>query len=244
MTIVALLLGTLMYTLSAQSEQRSREDTLRRLEDAKELLISFAIVNGRLPCPAAAPPQSPYNNAAGTGVESVAAGVCTDSYTGFLPGRTIGFQPLDAAGYALDAWRNPIRYAVSSVGPNGHFTTALSLKTNGITTVPNDLVICTTSTGIQTVPPSCNLAAPVTNQGVVAAVLWSQGKNFITTGVGGNDELANNKHRLPAVVNNNAVFVWHEPRPTGGLNGEYDDLMIWLPVGAFYGRLISAGVLP
>src|SRR5258706_7364207 len=52
LAIVGLLLGSLMYTLSAQTEQRSIEDTRRRLDQARELVLTFAIVNGRLPCPA------------------------------------------------------------------------------------------------------------------------------------------------------------------------------------------------
>ena len=52
LTIVALLLSSLMWTLSAQTEQRARDETTRRLEQGKELLLSFAIVYGRLPCPA------------------------------------------------------------------------------------------------------------------------------------------------------------------------------------------------
>ena len=67
MTIVAFLLATTMYTLSAQTESRNFADTQRRLEEARDLLLSFALVNGRLPCPAVAPPQPPYNNAGGTG---------------------------------------------------------------------------------------------------------------------------------------------------------------------------------
>ena len=43
MAIVAFLLGSLMYTLSAQVEQRNFEDTRRRLEQARELLLSFAL---------------------------------------------------------------------------------------------------------------------------------------------------------------------------------------------------------
>ena len=52
LTIVTLLLSSLMYTLSAQVEQRNAEETRRRLEQARELILSFAIANGRLPCPA------------------------------------------------------------------------------------------------------------------------------------------------------------------------------------------------
>src|SRR5919202_6062963 len=51
-TVVALLLASLLYTLSAQVEQRNFEDTRRRLEQARDLVLAFAIANGRLPCPA------------------------------------------------------------------------------------------------------------------------------------------------------------------------------------------------
>src|SRR5688572_8393075 len=49
--IVGLLLGSLMYTLSAQVDTRGFADTERRLDEARELLLAFAVVNGRLPCP-------------------------------------------------------------------------------------------------------------------------------------------------------------------------------------------------
>ena len=61
-TIVALLLGGAIYTLSAQTDQRQIADTQRRLEEAKEMLLAYAVVNARLPCPAAAPPYAPYSN--------------------------------------------------------------------------------------------------------------------------------------------------------------------------------------
>ncbi len=38
-TIVALILASAMYTLSAQIEQRNFEDTRRRLEQARELPV-------------------------------------------------------------------------------------------------------------------------------------------------------------------------------------------------------------
>ena len=53
-TIISLLLATALFTLSAQTEQRNFEETRRRLEAARELILAFAIVNGRLPCPATA----------------------------------------------------------------------------------------------------------------------------------------------------------------------------------------------
>jgi prepilin-type N-terminal cleavage/methylation domain-containing protein len=250
LTIVALLLSSLMYTLSAQTEQRTRDDTLRRLEHARELLISFAIVNGRMPCPARCSNYPACNAVGDGGDEAGAGGACTDSYAGYLPGRAIGFLPIDASGYALDAWGNRIRYAVSlntsGAQPN-HFTNAANLKLNGITTTPGDLLICASSTagGFNAATPTCGGAAnTVTNQNIVAAVVWSHGKNYTTMPAGNVDEQINNKHRLPGVLNNNAAFIWHDLRPVGAVGGEYDDLITWIPVGQVYGRLVAAGVLP
>jgi prepilin-type N-terminal cleavage/methylation domain-containing protein len=255
LAIVGLLVGGMMMALSAQTEQRSRDGTLRRLEEAKELLIAFAIVNGRLPCPARCSNYPDCNAVGDGGDEAVAGGVCTDPYAGYLPGRTIGFLPVDSSGYALDSWGNRIRYAVAntiSSGTSPHFTNVTNLKTNGITTTPTDLMVCasTTAAGYTTSPPSSSkcgnpgTGTAVTNNGVVASVIWSHGKNYTTVVAGGTDETENNKHRLPATQNNHPVFIWHEPRPSGAAGGEFDDLLVWIPAGMLYGKLIAAGQLP
>jgi prepilin-type N-terminal cleavage/methylation domain-containing protein len=245
--IIGFLMATAMYTLSAQTEQRNFEETRRRLEAARELILAFAIVNGRLPCPAtnASPDE------AGGG-----ATACTTPYpvagppaSGFLPARSIGYQVVDPEGYAIDAWGNRIRYAVSGVtagtitGCTGtsttpHFTSATNLKTNGITCRPDDLVVCRSATGITAT--DCGSAGnAVTNHSTpnkpVVAVLFSTGKNG-ALGSGGIDEAAN--------VNGDQVFVWHVPAPVGATNGEFDDQLMWITVGELYGKLISAGVLP
>lgn len=249
-TIVAILLSSLMYTLSAQTEARNRDSSLQRLEQAKELLLSFAIVNGRLPCPARCSNYPACNAAGDGGDEAGVAGACTDNYSGYLPGRAIGFQPTDGNGYALDAWGNRIRYAVSvntSGAAANHFTVAANLKQNGITTTPTDLLVCASSTaaGFNAATPTCGAAANrVTNVNTVAAVIWSHGKNYSSMPGGALDETINNKHRLPIVANDNPTFVWHEQRPQGAVGGEFDDLVLWIPAGQFYGRMIAAGVLP
>ena len=229
--IVALLLGGLMYTLSAQTEQRGRDETARRLNEARELLLSFAIVNGRLPCPA---------SAATSGQESPVGGACTNSYSGFLPARAIGMQS-DSSGYALDAWGNRLRYAVSSTtwtAGAGRFTTGHTTTAWNVSQAPADLIVCASWGGSAA---NCAGATPVTNASVVVAVVWSQGKNFPTIGADGDDEKANHKG---IAANNHPVFVWHELAPPGAGGGEYDDMMVWIPVGLLYGRMVAAGVLP
>ena len=230
-TIISLLLAAGMYTLSAQMEQRNFEETRRRLEAARELLLSFAIVKGRLPCPAMT-----------SGAEAITTPPnCDATYGGFLPAQAIGFQIVDTNGFALDAWGNRIRYAVSSTAPTcavpptaaPHFTNDASLRTNGITCQPNDLVVCQSASGITAT--ACGTAVSVTNQTTLVAIVFSVGKNG-ATGAAGIDEAAN--------VNGDRVFVWHTPAPVGAANGAFDDQMTWITVGELYGKLIAAGLLP
>jgi type II secretory pathway pseudopilin PulG len=233
--IVGFLLGSLMYTLSAQTEQRNFEETRRRLEAARELLLAYSIVNGRLPCPATLTSFAD---------EALTGGNCDTNFGGWLPARTIGFQQVDRAGYAIDAWGNRLRYAVANAvtgcsGPTTpHFTNAANLKANGITCQPNDLTVCKSATSITATNCGAlpvNAANYLSNQTTVVALVSSIGKNG-AVGAGGIDEGAN--------LNGDGVFVFHTPSPAGVTNGEFDDYLVWISVGELYGRLIAAGVLP
>jgi prepilin-type N-terminal cleavage/methylation domain-containing protein len=214
LAIIGLLLSSTMSTLSAQLESRNRGDTQRRLEEARELLLSFALVNGRLPCPGAA------------------------SYGGFLPARTIGFQPTDASGFALDAWGNRIRYAVSATqwgAAPARFTRQHAAAAPwSLTQKPADLVVCSASPVVATAP-SCDAGTSMTNQNTVVAIVFSTGKNGAGTAGG-----ANEARNLDA----NPLFVSRPSDPPGAAGGEFDDLLAWIPVGLLYGRMVAAGVLP
>jgi prepilin-type N-terminal cleavage/methylation domain-containing protein len=258
MAIVAFLLGGLMFTLSAQSEQRSIEETRRRLEMARELVLAFAVVNGRLPCPA-------RSNSAGAEARNAGTGDCTsggieDYYGGtiaagvvggLLPAQTIGYQQVDSSGFAVDAWQNRIRYAVAktktqcatpiapAVLEDPHFVSAAKMKSNGIACQPNDLLVCKSATGITA--SACGGAAnQVMTTGLVVAIFISTGKNGATGGTGA-DEAANLDG---ASGGGNPIFVYHTPTPSSSANGEFDDQMIWITVGELYGKLIAAGQLP
>jgi prepilin-type N-terminal cleavage/methylation domain-containing protein len=232
--IVSLLLMTGMFTLSAQNEQRNFEETRRRLEAARELLVAFAVANGRLPCPGTA---SGDENPAG-------GGNCVSPWGGFLPARTIGFQMVDGNGFGLDAYNNRIRYAISSQAvalvncagssTQPHFTNTANLRTNGITCQPGDLVICNRAPTPVTANV-CDAGTSVTNQNTVVAIVFSTGKNGATGGTGQNE--ARN-------LDNNRLFVSRTPDSASAGGGEFDDQMVWIPVGELYGKLIAAGRLP
>jgi type II secretory pathway pseudopilin PulG len=260
-TIVAFLLASLMYTLSAQIDQRNIEETRRRLEQARELVLSFAVVNGRLPCPARSANTTTPATVAGDEVRSAAGDCIADTVTdyyggtnggvtlGLLPARAIGLSQVDPAGFAVDAWGNRIRYAVANLITNcsgssttPHFVNATNLKANGITCQPNDLLICKSANGIN--PTTCGGATnQIMSQGLVVAIIYSTGKNFATapdaataTALGRTDESAN--------LDGDRVFVFHTPTASDFANGEFDDQFTWITVGELYGKLIAAGQLP
>lgn len=239
-TIVALLIGSAVIAVDAFVEQRKIEETNRRLNAAVDALIGYAIVNKRLPCPAVA---------SATGVEApVGGGLCTNNFSGFLPAATIGFLPIDAASYGIDSWGGQIRYAVATAGTSAlvgctgsstlpHLTSQANLKANGISCKPGvtDLDVCITATG--TNATSCNTATRAAAQSTVAFIVYSQGKNWNESTVGwAADESENN--------DGDPVFITRPASPRGSAQGAYDDLIVYVPIGVLYQKLIAAGVLP
>lgn len=266
LVIVGLLLTGLLVSLGALNEQRNMSTTQGQLEAAREALIGFAIVNGRMPCPARSNSAGAEvrnaagecKNTTGTVVEDYYGGTLSDgSIGGFLPAGTIGFQPVDSAGFAVDAWGNRIRYAVSGTVPVNsqtpricrpvndttppvipHFTNAANLKANGVDCLPSDLIICSVAQAIAA-GNACSAGTAVTNKEVVAAIVFSTGKNG-ALGPQGSNETEN----VNVQGNVNRVFVSKTPDPAGATTGEFDDLLVWIPAGVLYGKLIAAGVLP
>jgi prepilin-type N-terminal cleavage/methylation domain-containing protein len=234
-TIIALILGGVVLTMNAVTSAREAEQTQQQIDQAREALIGFFLRNGRFPCPAAP---------AATGVESPAGGgACTNPYNGFLPAATLGIGPTDPQGYLLDAWGNRIRYAVSQYVHTPPFVDAATCAADArrcyLFTTTNALA----QVGLPNVNPAlpelrvcdvANCAGPLVFRPPV--VVFSTGRNFASLGAPGADEQEN-----IAVVDDK--FVAHEPRPSGAVSGEFDDLVTWISPNILYNRLIAAGAI-
>lgn len=228
MAIIGFLVVSGIVALNAQVEQRNYDETQRRLNAAVDALLAYAVVNRRLPCPAVS---------GATGVEArsdgtvAAGGNCTTSYGGFLPAETIGFAHVDGSRYGLDAYTNRIRYALAA-GVTGcagtpaapHFTSVSNLKANGVSCRPSGLEVCT----------SAACTSRVVSTETAAFIVFSTGKNGALAGSQGDDEVEN--------TNGNGTFVSRTPGTTGA--AAFDDIVVVVPVGVLYARLIAAGVLP
>ena len=241
MVVVGLLMMSMLLPLSAQLEQKAAADTLKRMEDAREALIAFALLNGRLPCPA---------TSGSAGIEApTGGGVCTQPYDGFLPARTLSIYPQSAGGNALDAWNNPIRYAVSKVTSSVYtkYTPGsagikyqVSLNGLGDPGLQPDLRICATASAITNPgqPTATCGGQDIASTTSVVAVIYSTGKNGALAADASSrpDEAAN--------LNADRVFVSHLSAPSGSTGGEFDDILIWISAGTLFNRMIAASVLP
>ena len=243
LAIVGLLLGGLLLPLGAQIEQQQMNETQRRLDMARDALVGFATAKRRLPCPATA--TSLGAEAIGTAF-APGGGICSLPWTGYVPAVTLGLLPVDSNKFFVDAWGNPIRYAVtdfnlaftvSGTAGTRPFTSTDGIRSvynaSSLTTLVPDLRVCSTATGISGSGASADCAASSTLISNAAAVIFSTGKNTATGGTG-TDEAAN--------LNTDRAFVSHTPTPATG--NEFDDIVLWLSSYLLYTRMIAGGALP
>lgn len=256
--ILAALLASVIAPLQSQIETRKYEETQRILDQARDALMGFISTYGYLPCPA----TTTSNGQEGTGFDHV-TGNCPAGFYGFLPAAAIGFNPVDAQGYAIDAYSdarvdptnatsvaaNRIRYAVWSGTLNGitnPFTQGGGMRSVGFSafaTNPNLLYVCNSGTGV--VPGSnCGTATTLTSNAPV--VIWSVGANgSLRTGGTSTDE-TQNPHPNPFAATPfgtaDRVFVM---RPLSKVTGaEFDDIVTWIPLSMLINRMIAAGQMP
>lgn len=234
--IIGLLLGGLIPTLSTQMEAQRIAETRKQLDEIQQALVGYAIANDRLPCPA---------SSGSNGAESFAAlgnatnGNCSNFYNGFVPAATLGVTSVvdsqGNTGFAVDAWGNRIRYAVTSANSNA-FTKENGMRTVGISSLSPNLQVCSTASTSST---SCSVSNSSLTSGV-PAVIYSTGKNGAYGGAG-LDEAENPN---PNSTDNDRVFAFHVPSPSTATNGEFDDLVVWVSPNILFNRMVMAGRLP
>lgn len=269
--IFGLLTGSILYTLAAQSDRRAIEETRRRLDQARELLLGYAAANGRLPCPARCSDwptcasstyltsdevRDPTGKCTGGGVDDYYGGTLAVGppwvVGGLLPAATIGFAQTDTRGYAVDAWGNRIRYAVAKTRAPGQC---------GPGDPPTTTPLWTNATNLKTYGMACQPndllicksstgitsstcgggANQIMTTSLVVAIVYSTGKNGSIYSAGAGTDEQAN---LDGAGTADPIFVYHDAQPTGATGGEFDDQMSWITVGELMGRLVTTGRLP
>lgn len=230
LVIVGLLSSGLMLAIAAQQDIAANSQARDQLDNATDALLGFAVRHGRLPCPAA-----PASN----GEESpVGGGNCSHPWNGFLPGITLGILPVDAQGYAIDPWGNPIRYAVSSVSHPACGAAPCLTSENGLQNAWNseskpspDLHVCSSAKD-SSIGHSAECATGRLLTRDATVVIFSLGKNGRQPATS-EDESSNQ--------NNDRLFVAHE---LSAAPSEFDDQVSWISTNILYSRLLAAGRLP
>jgi len=231
LVIVSLLVGSLLLPLSTQVELRNVSETRKLLAEVREALLGYAVVNGRLPCPASA---TTVSGTPGAGIETPlnATGACPNA-AGVVPWATLGVSETDAWGRRLTYRVTPV-FAQCVPPPSfvASGTPCISPSVSfGLNSLGNIDVLTTGGTVIATAVP---------------AIVVSHGRNgngaFTPQGtqrpVGVDaDELDN---QLTAAGTNTANFNFVSRTP----GDAFDDEVMWLTPGVLFNRMISALRLP
>lgn len=225
--ILGFVLGALLMPVQVQRQQQAQLQTESLLEISKKSLIGYAQSQGRLPCPATRSGTAVFPDGQGVANPTV-GGSCTQP-VGFLPAATLGIQPTDTNGFALDGWGNPIRYAVTQYNAGigtPDFTTTGAMSAVGIATLKPDIRVCASSSAA-----SCTDDINVAKN--VVTVIYSLGPTG-NVAAGGADENEN--------LDMDNIFISHEPSANGE-NGEFDHIMTWISPFVLYNAMIEAGQL-
>ncbi|MGB0128320.1 MAG: prepilin-type N-terminal cleavage/methylation domain-containing protein [Rhodocyclaceae bacterium] len=252
--ILGLLIGSLLGPISARMDLQRTLETQKSLAETRDALVGFAAANGRLPCPASTGSNGQESFCvASTGTCSPtttlpAHGRCSNPYDGLVPSATLALGPINEQALMLDAWGNPVRYAITNVKDAStgafYFTAADGLKGrwNSPTPPDPDLRICSTGSGMSVATPgSADCASGRVLAASAVAVIYSLGRNAAAGGTSLDE--AHNPNPQSTIAPDRA-FVSHEPAAAVAPGGEFDDVVTWLSPNVLYGRLIAAGRLP
>jgi len=216
--IVTILLGSILIPLATQVEQRQISDTQKTLEEIREALIGFAVVNGYLPCPDTDNDGTENINAGSGLCATIAGGIAA----GRLPHANLGL------GNA-DLWGNRLTYVINENFARRSPATPFALSVTG-----TDIRICTTQACTTTLSTTAVFAIVSHGKNGSGAIKFST--NAATPESGCIDEQDNYGTDRDIVS---------RPQQTGGTAAsEFDDIVIWMSRYILFNRLVAAGKLP
>jgi prepilin-type N-terminal cleavage/methylation domain-containing protein len=224
LVVIALVLGGLLSPLATQVDVRMTAETRKDLADIREALIGFAVINGRLPCPADATIAS---GVAGAGLEAPhdAGGNCpTDA--GVVPWVSLGVSDADAWGQRY-SYRVTPAFAQRVAPPRN---AAFDLGTAGT------LDVRSAAAGGALVAGGLPVVV-VSHGGNGRGGFNRQGGQLPTGEVA--DEI-DNQLTNAGTTTANAVFVSRQRNPDSG----FDDEVGWVPRAILVSRMIGVGKLP
>ena len=177
LVIVGLLISAFLAPLSAQRDLKDYTDTKLRLEQIREALYGYAIINGNFPCPSTiANPVDPINY----GHEDPTCPLT--AIAGVLPWKDLGVQEIDSWGTQRKQTSDPwMGYWIYRVDPNFASIITLTTKTEATGSSPGANINILKNDG-----SSLTIAAER-----AVAVVCSAGKNRVANGQNASFETVN-----------------------------------------------------
>ena len=233
--ILGLLLSSFLAPLTARVEQRERNDTQIQLDEIKEVLLGYAIRNGRFPCPdcrlASEGTCAAINIDDGAEDRVTGVGGCK-SEIGYLPWNDLGVDENDAWGQHF-TYRVSEDFADDTDGAAGA-TGCSSTTTSGISfslCSDGDIKIYSSDTA------TSGSAGDVADD--VPAIVISHGKNW-PDNAPSDDEAENYDNGGTGDVDNKFV----DKDYSQGSGSEFDDMLIWISPHILRTMSVKAGILP
>lgn len=203
------------------SDYVRQQRTLAALAQAREALLGFAAVNGRLPRPAML---------AADGNERPAECATDDDCSGFLPWMTLGVE-------GTDGWERRVRYSVTPV-----MTRAPLFS---LSAVANRTVLQRDAKGILSYVKGRALCD--VRQQCLPVIVFSQGKDGPGTMATGVRQANQRRGNADEVANDGASTNYISRSITGdekAAGGPYDDMVDWITLPVLYQRMRAARNLP
>ena len=215
--IVGLLFATLSLPLSKQREMSDYYETKKSLDEIKEALIGYAIINGRLPCPTTHkdPSQNEYGTASSScSLSNKDTDLPESAYAGFLPWKDLSVREVDAWGLPRKKddklWSG---YWVYRVAPEfASNSTLFTLNTTSSAAnidIVNSSGVSLTTSGERPVAVICSM---------------------------GHDGMANGQNA--SFEPTNPIYQSDEVTMT------FDDICVWIGRPTLFNRMVQAGKLP
>jgi hypothetical protein len=212
----------LLSAFGRSDVERLRERrTLAVLARASDALTGFASTHGRLPRPAIS---------ATDGREQPAPCADEAACSGFLPWVDLGVE-------GADSWGKRLRYSVTPPYTRAPIQRISAVGTKQVLTRDG-------SGALRYVAGQdpCVQAAPC-----APAVVYSQGRSNLGTSVAGLPQANGATDNLDEIDNDSATTVFYQ-RPatidTRVPGGQFDDLLVALPLATLYERMAAARTLP
>ena len=239
--VVGLMLGGLLTPLATKVEFDNRNETTENMDEIKDILLGFAMVNGYLPCPDCRDDQgncagigSTLRNDGGEDLITAASGVpgltCA-SDVGNLPWTTLGVSE-------ADAWGNHYTYRVDSEFADRNDSANTDGKSSDTCTPTANISFSLCSSGDITVLDGYGSSTIIANN--IPAIIVSHGSNAVETPTNHEGENYDDSTVFASDTPKTFVKKGYSKDATEG----FDDIVVWLSPHILRSKMVAAGILP